>query len=192
MPILSTMSNFDPMPTLTLILAAQSGPTHLDAILGNPFLCSIFQGALNTQVIDYKISFINITAHLNEDAHTTYTLDPDVAGSLFNLFKKKLIQVITCAGNNFNPNIDILPLPSTLPNNAVASLSMPNPITSWGALTSSVNPLTLEFDSIRNIFKIFRKLQDILIFSLDGLRKRSRLAFCRDRIPDGILEATLG
>jgi len=154
MPVLSTMSNFDPMPTLALILAPQSGPTRLDAILGDPFLHSIFQGTLNAQVIDYKISFIDITAHLNGDAHTTYTLDPDVASSLFSLFKK-LIQVITCAGNNFNPNIDIISLPSKLPDNAV---------TSWGTLTSSINPLTLEFDSVSNIFKMFRKLQDIANF----------------------------
>jgi len=41
---------------------------------------------------------------------------------------------------------------------------MADPVTSWGALTSSVNLLALEFNSIGNIFKMFRKLQDIANF----------------------------
>jgi len=163
MPVHSTLSTFDPMPTLTLILTPQSGPARLDAVLGNPFLHSIFQGALNSHILDYRISLTDIMAHLNNNAHTTYTLDSDIAGSLFSVFKK-LIQVITCAGNNFNPNINIIPLPSDLPKDAVASLSMPELVTSWGALSTSVNPLALEFYSITNIFKMFRKLQDIANF----------------------------
>lgn len=82
MPVLSTMSNFDPIPTLALILTPQSGPTCLDTILGDPLLQSIFHSALNTHVLNYKISFINITAHPNNSAPTTYTLDSDVASSL--------------------------------------------------------------------------------------------------------------
>lgn len=163
MPILSTMSNFDPMPALALILAPQSGPARLDAVLSDPFLRSIFQGALNARVLDYKISFTDITAHLNNDARTTYTLDSDIAGSLFSIFKK-LIQIITCAGNNFNPNVDIMPLPSNLPDDAVTSLGMPDPVVSWGTLAASVNPLSLEFYSVGNIFKMFKKLQDIANF----------------------------
>ena len=163
MPVLSTMSNFDPMPALALILAPQSGPARLDAILGDPFLRSIFQGALNARVIDYKISFTDITAHLNGEARTTYTLDADIASSLFSVFKK-LTQVITCAGNNFNPNIDIIPLPSQLPKDAVASLGMTDPVSSWGTLNTSINPLALEFDSVASIFKVFKKLQDIANF----------------------------
>lgn len=163
MPILSTLSTFDPMPTLALILAPQSGPARLDAILGDPFLRSLFQSALNTRVLDYQPSLIDITAHLNDNTRTTYTLDSDLAGSLFSVFKK-LIQIINCAGNNFNPNIDIVPLPLNLPKNAVASLAMPDPVTSWGALSASVNPLALEFYSVANIFKMFKKLQSIANF----------------------------
>lgn len=163
MPIPSTLSMLDPLPALTLILAPQSGPARLDVILGDPFLRSTFQGALNTRVLDYKISLTDITAHLNENMCTTYTLDSDIAGSLFSIFKK-LIQVITCAGNNFNPNIDIMPLPPNLPKDAITSLSMPDPIISWGALSTSVNPLALEFYSVTNIFKMFKKLQDIANF----------------------------
>lgn len=157
------MPNFDPMPTLALILAPQSGPAHLDATLGDPFLRSIFQGALNVRALNYKISFIDITVHLSSDARTTYTLDPDITGSLFSVFKK-LIQVITCTGNNFNPNVDIMPLPSNLPNDAITSLNMPDPVVSWGTLTASINPLSLEFYSVGNIFKMFHKLQDIANF----------------------------
>jgi len=163
MPIISTMSNFDPMPTLALILAPQSRLARLEAILGDPFLCSIFHSALNARALNYKISFTDITVHLNKDARTTYTLDSNIAGSLFSIFKK-LIQIITCASNNFNPNIDIMPLPSGLPNDTVTSLRMPNPIVSWGTLTASINPLSLEFYSIGNIFKMFKKLQDIANF----------------------------
>jgi hypothetical protein len=163
MPVLSTLSTFDPMPTLALILAPQSGPARLDAILADPFLRSLFQGTLNARALEYKISLSDITAHLNDDANTTYTLDTDIAGSLFSTFKK-LIQVITCAANNFNPNIDIISLPSNLPKGAVASLGMPDPVTSWGALSTSINPLTLEFHSVANIFKMFKKLQDIANF----------------------------
>jgi len=163
MPIISTMSNFDPMPTLALILAPQSGLARLEAILGNPFLHSIFHSALNARALDYKISFTDITVHLNKDMHTTYTLNSDIAGSLFSIFKK-LIQIITCAGNNFNPNINILPLPSGLPNDAITSLRMPDPIVSWGTLAASVNLLSLEFYSVGNIFKMFKKLQDITNF----------------------------
>lgn len=157
MPIMSTMPNFDPMPTLALILAPQSGSAR------DPFLRSIFHSALNACVLDYKISFTDITVHLNKDARTTYTLDCDIAGSLFSIFKK-LIQIITCASNNFNPNIDIMPLPSDLPNNTITSLGMPDPIVSWGTLTMSVNLLSLEFYSVSNIFKMFKKLQDITNF----------------------------
>lgn len=163
MPVVSTLSTFDPMPTLALILAPQSGPARLDAVLGDPFLRSVFQGALNAHVLDYKISLTDITAHLNNNARTTYTLDSDIAGSLFSVFKK-LIQVITCAGNNFNPNIDVIPLPPNLPKGAVASLGIADPVTSWGVLSTSVNPLALEFYSVANIFKMFRKLQDIANF----------------------------
>lgn len=163
MPVLSTLSTFDPIPTLALILAPQSGPARLDAILGDPFLRSIFQGALNTRVLDYQLSLIDITAHLNDDTRTTYTLDSDLAGSLFSIFKK-LIQVINCAGNNFNPNVDIVSLPLDLPKDAIASLGMPEPITSWGTLSTSVNPLALEFYSVANIFKMFKKLQSIANF----------------------------
>lgn len=163
MPVPSTLSTFDPLPALALILAPQSGPARLNAILGDPFLCSTFQGTLNARVLDYKISFTDITAHFKDNAHTTYTLDSDIAGSLFSIFKK-LVQVITCAGNNFNPNIDIMPLPPNLPKDAIASLGMPNPIISWGTLSTSVNPLALEFYSVANIFKMFKKLQDIANF----------------------------
>ena len=160
MAVQSTLLTFDPMPTLALILAPQSGPARLDAILSDPFLRSLFQGALNTHILDYKISLSDITAHLNDNARTTYTLDSDIAGSLSSCFKKA-IQVITCAGNNFNPNIDIMPLPFHLPKDAVTSLRMPDPVISWGALSSAVNPLSLEFYSVANIFKMFKKLQDI-------------------------------
>ena len=163
MPIPSTLLTFDPMPTLTLILAPQSGPARLDAILGNPFLCSWFRSTLNTRVLDYQPSLIDITAHLNDNTHTTYTLNSNLASSLFSVFKK-LIQVINCAGNNFNLHIDIIPLPLNLPKNAVASLAMPDPVTSWGVLSTSINPLTLEFYSIANIFKMFKKLQSITNF----------------------------
>lgn len=175
MPVLSTLSTFDPMPALALILAPQSGPARLEAILGDPFLRSIFQGALNAHVLDYKISLTDITAHLNDNARTTYTLDSDIAGSLFSIFKK-LIQVITCAGNNFNPNSDIMPLPVDLPKDAVASLGMPDLVTSWGALSSTVNPLALEFCSVANILKMFKRLQDIANFLFGWIAEAIRIS----------------
>lgn len=163
MPVLSTLSTFDPLPALALILTPQSGPARLDAVLSDPFLRSTFQGALNVRVLDYKLSLTDITAHLNDNARTTYALDSDITGSLFSIFKK-LIQVITCAGDNYNPNVDIMPLLPNLPKGAVTSLGMTDPIISWGALSASVNPLALEFYSVANIFKMFKKLQDIANF----------------------------
>ena len=163
------------MPTLALILAPQSGPARLDAILGDPFLRSMFQGALNTRVLDYQLSLVDITAHLNDDARTTYTLDSDLAGSLFSTFKK-LIQVINCAGNNFNPNVGIVSLPLNLPKDAVTSLNMPDPVTSWGTLSSSINPLALEFCSVANIFKMFKKLQKIANFLFGWIAEAIRIS----------------
>ena len=175
MPVLSTLSTFDPMPTLALILTPQSGPARLDAILGDPFLHSMFQGTLNTCVLDYQLSLVNITVHLNDGARTTYTLDSDLAGSLFSIFKK-LIQVINCAGNTFNPNVGILSLHLNLPKDAVTSLNMPDPVISWGTLSSSINPLTLEFCSITNIFKMFKKLQKITDFLFGWIAEAIRIS----------------
>jgi len=186
MPVLSTLLTFNPMPTLTLILAPQSGPAHLDAILGDPFLHSLFQGVLNTHVLNYQLSLIDITAHLNEDARTTYTLDSDLASSLFSIFKK-LIQVINCVGNNFNPNIDIISLPLNLPKDAVTSLNMPEPITSWGTLTHSLWNFIVSWTSSR----CSRNYKTSQIFFLDGSWRWWRLVFYKGRVLSGTLEAIL-
>ena len=190
MPVHSTLSTFDPMPTLALILTPQSGPARLDAVLGNPFLHSIFQGALNSHVLDYRISLTDIMAHLNNNTCTTYTLDSDIA-ALFLAFSRSsfrllparaTISILTLTSYHF-----LLIFPKTL---SLPLVCLNRSLLGAPFLLVSIH-LPWNFTASLTSLRCLGSYKTSLIFSLGGLQRQLRSVFHRDRILSGILAAIL-
>lgn len=121
----------------------------LEETLADPFLRALFQGAIGNLVLDYKPSPLDVVPHLRSGV-TTYSLDPQVANSLW-VSIRKIAQIIHCAGNNYNPFTTRQPLPITIPPARLRAIQLSSPLISMALAFPFNNPLLIECDTIDDI-----------------------------------------
>lgn len=135
----------------TLTLTNNPALRDLEAVLLDPFLRSIFYGAVGSTMLDFKPSRLDINTHLNFGV-TSYSLDPAVASALW-LGLKKLAQIIHCAGNDYNPFTTLQPLPITIPTEKLCSAGLSPPLISLILAFPFTNALLARCDSVEEVYR---------------------------------------
>lgn len=123
---------------------------ELEVLLADPFLRTLFQGAIGSFVLDYKPSQLDVVTHLRYGV-TTYSLDPLIADALY-LALKKIGQIIHCAGNDFNPFTTLQPLPLSIPPSRLTEANLSTPLISLVLAFPGANPLLAECNSVNEVF----------------------------------------
>ncbi|KAF8059029.1 hypothetical protein FPV67DRAFT_1675643 [Lyophyllum atratum] len=140
------------MPSVhSTALTFVASPTmrQIEAVIRDPFLKSLFRGAIASPLLDYQYNPLDIIPHLDHGA-TSYTLDPRVATSLWSLMTK-MAQVVHCAAHDFDPYTSGKELPITLPRDRLKSLQLSTPTLSYVLAFPHRNPLLDAFPSMEQL-----------------------------------------
>ncbi|KAF8059911.1 hypothetical protein FPV67DRAFT_1674467 [Lyophyllum atratum] len=130
---------------------------ELERVIKNPFLKTLFRGAISSLLLDYAFNPLDIVPHLNIGL-TTYSLEPRIATTLWTNILK-IAQVIHCSALDFNPYTTSEPLPVAIPYDRFRALTLHAPVISLALQAPHRNPLLDEFLTIEEVQERVARVQ---------------------------------
>jgi len=139
----------DPVNALTF--QSDNSMRAIEASIHDPFIRALFQGALNTRVLNHQLCALDI----EQTTEGTFSVKKEIAIAIWQDVIK-IAQIIHCAANDFSPfdqasfsGARLLPL--TIPEHALESISLPAPIISISLVRPKANPLLVTFDNLESV-----------------------------------------
>ncbi|KDR68034.1 hypothetical protein GALMADRAFT_146764 [Galerina marginata CBS 339.88] len=155
-------SALSPSSSNAVAVRPHSSINLLKVVLQDPYLTTIFFGAINSRVTEYNISPLDVTVDLDLGV-TSFLLDERLADSAW-LAVVKLAQIVQCAGNQHNPyDLKGAPLPLTIPDAAFRSIDTEPILLPITLLTPTVNPLRQKYSSYQALLDQFALVQKTVL-----------------------------